>query len=112
MVPLRWGMLGVAISHSGFLAIKNYIGTLDLFGKTLEVSTSNIADALATTAVLIMGEGSEQIPIVIMENLNFVEFKDSNPDKTELSKLHVGLKDPMYAPFFKRVNWKKGKKQD
>jgi putative folate metabolism gamma-glutamate ligase len=110
IVPLRWGTLGVAIAHSGFLAMKNYIGTPDLFGKTLEVSTSNIADALATAAVLVMGEGSEQTPIAIASGLKFVDFRKSNPSKAELSKLHVGLKDPMYEPFFKNVNWKKGKR--
>ncbi|MEX1052423.1 MAG: coenzyme F420-0:L-glutamate ligase [Patescibacteria group bacterium] len=108
IIPLRWGTIGVAIAHSGFLAMKNYIGTPDLFGRTLEVSTSNIADALATAAVLVMGEGSEQTPIAIASGLNFIDFKNANPGKDELSKLHVGLKDPMYKPFFKKVNWQKG----
>lgn len=111
IVPLRWGTLGVAIAHSGFTCMKNYIGTPDLFGRILQVSTSNIADAIAISAVLIMGEGSEQTPLAIIEELDFVDFVNHNPKKDELSKLHVGLKDPMYAPFFKNVNWKKGKKR-
>ena len=108
IVPLRWGTLGVAIAHSGFTCMKNYIGTPDLFGRILEVSTSNIADALATSSVLIMGEGNEQTPLAIIEELDFVDFVNHNPKKDELSKLHVGLRDPMYAPFFKNVKWKKG----
>lgn len=111
IVPLRWGTLGVAIAHSGFTCMKNYIGTPDLFGRILEVSTSNIADALATSAVLIMGEGNEQTPLAVIEDLDFVDFVNHNPKKDELSKLHVGLNDPMYAPFFKNVKWKKGGSQ-
>ena len=29
--PLRWGTTGVALSHSGFLALNNYIGKPDIF---------------------------------------------------------------------------------
>ncbi len=109
-IPLRWGTTGVAISHSGFLSLKNYIGKKDLFGKKLKVSVSNVADALATAAVLVMGEADEQTPLAIINDIPFVEFVDRNPSKQELAKLHVGLKDPMYTPLFKNVKWQRGKK--
>ncbi len=108
--PLRWGTTGVALAHSGFLSLKDYIGKKDLFGKELKVSVANVADALATAAVLEMGEADEQTPLAVIEDIPFVEFIDRNPSQQELAQLHVGLKDPMYAPLFKKVKWTKGKK--
>lgn len=57
--PSRWGTLGIAIAHSGFRPIKNYIGTPDIFGRPLIMSKSNIAGGLAAAAVLCMGEAAE-----------------------------------------------------
>lgn len=108
--PLRWGTTGVALAWSGFKPLQNYIGTEDLFGKKLEVSISNVVDVLAAAAVLLMGEGAEQTPLAIVEEIPFVTFIDRDPSKEELAMLHVGLKDPMYAPLFKSAAWRKGKK--
>ena len=67
-LPLRIGTIGKAIGYAGFKPLKNYIGKKDLFGRKSRYTQSNIADALAASAVLIMGEGNEQIPIVIIRN--------------------------------------------
>lgn len=67
-LPLRVGTIGRAIGYAGFKPLKNYIGRKDLFGRKSRYTQSNIADALAASAVLIMGEGNEQIPIVIIRN--------------------------------------------
>ncbi len=108
IIPLRWGTVGVAIAHSGFKALKDYVGKPDVFGRILQVSISNIADSLASAAVLNMGEGNEQTPLALIEDVPMVEFTGRNPSKNELALLHVGLNDPMYAPFFKKAHWKKG----
>src|SRR6185369_15451117 len=49
--PLMRGITGVAVSHSGFRALKNYIGTEDIFGRKLKVTQINVREALAVTAV-------------------------------------------------------------
>jgi len=107
-MPLRYGTVGIVVSHSGFLAANDYRGQQDLFGRPFKVSISSIAGSLATTAVLLMGEGTEQTPIVIMEDLPFVQFQDQNPTKTELENFYIAIaKDDLFAPFLNSVPWQK-----
>ncbi len=67
-VPLRVGTLGRALGYAGFEPLKSYIGKKDLFGRKSRITQSNIVDALAVASVMIMGEGNEQIPMVIIKN--------------------------------------------
>ena len=66
-LPLRVGTIGRAIAYAGFEPLRSYIGKKDLFGKKSRFTKSNIADALAAAAVLLMGEGDEQTPLVIIK---------------------------------------------
>ena len=67
-VPLRKGTMGRAIGYAGVLPFKSYIGKKDLFNRKSRQTQSNIIDALASTAVCIMGEGNEQTPLVRMSD--------------------------------------------
>lgn len=108
-VPARYGTLVLSIGHSGFLAMNNYIGEPDLFGRPFKVSRSNIAGGLAAAAGVVMGEGTERTPIVILEDLPFVEFQDRDPTKEELKSYYVpALKDDLYSPFLNSVEWQEG----
>jgi len=107
--PLRWGVTGVAISHSGFNALYSYIGKPDIFNKLMRVEKLNIADSLASAAVAVMGEGSEQQPLAIITNIPIIEFQKSNPSKKELEFLYANIDDDLYAPLITSVKWKKGK---
>ena len=109
--PLRWGVTGIAIAHSGFCALNNYIGKPDIFGRQLKVTKSNIMDGLAVSSVLAMGEGEEQTPMAIINDLPFVKFQSRNPTKKELEQLHISIEEDLYAPLLKGVEWKKGKNQ-
>ncbi|MEK9176374.1 MAG: coenzyme F420-0:L-glutamate ligase [Patescibacteria group bacterium] len=106
--PLRWGVTGVAIAHSGFLALKNYIGTPDVFGKLMQAEKSSIMDSLATAAVIEMGEGNEQTPLAIIEDVRFVDFQKGNPTKKELEDLKIGIGDDVYSSMLTAVKWTKG----
>ena len=108
-VPLRWGQRGVfVLAHSGFSALNSYIWKPDIFGKPLKMTSASISDALGTAAVLVMGEGAEQTPLAVIEDIPFVKFKQRNPTKKELLKLQMPLKDDLYAPLLKAVKWRKG----
>lgn len=105
----RWGTLGIAIAHSGFVPIKDYIGQEDLFGRELTLSKANVAGGLASAAVVVMGEGSEQTPIAVIEDVPFVEFVGNDPSSGELSEYYVSpLEDEPFAPFFNAIQWQKG----
>jgi len=108
-VPLRWGQRGVfVLAHSGFAALNSYIGKPDVFGRPLKMTSSAIADALGTSGVLVMGEGAEQTPLAVIEDIPFVKFQQRNPTKKELEKLKMPLEDDLYAPLLKAVKWRRG----
>ena len=107
--PLRWGVTGVAIAHSGFEALKNYVGIKDLFGRKFEFEKTNIEDSLATSATLAMGEGAEQTPLAIIEDVPFVKFQGRNPTKKEIESLRIDISDDIYASLLTSVKWRKGK---
>ena len=107
--PLRWGTTGASISYSGFLPIYSYIGKRDIFGREFEMQKANIADALSAAAVLVMGEGSEQTPLAVIEDIPFVKFQEKNPSKKELRNFHINIDDDLYGPLLKGVKWQKGK---
>ena len=100
----------MAIVYSGFSALKNYIGKPDIFGRKFEMQKANIADALAASAVLLMGEGSEQTPLAIIEDVPFVKFQEKDPSKKELRDLRINMDDDLYGPLLKSVKWKRGLK--
>lgn len=76
-VPLRVGTIGRAIGWSGFSPIRSYIGKEDLYGRMSRVTQSNVTDALAASAVLIMGEGNERVPLVLLRHAP-VEYRAKN----------------------------------
>lgn len=108
--PLRLGTSGVCIAYSGFSPLNNYIGQKDIFNRSLRVTKANIYDALASSAVLVMGEGNEQTPIAVIEDASFLKFKKGNPTLKEIRSLRIDLKDDLYSPLLKSVRWKKMKK--
>jgi len=109
--PLRRGTLGAVIAHSGFSALRNYVGKPDLFGRSFEVSVANVALGLAASAVLVMGEGTEQTPLVLISDLPFVEFQNRNPSSEELDRIYIPRDDDLFAPFLDKAGWLKGDKE-
>lgn len=105
--PLRWGVTGAAIAHSGFNALNDYIGTPDIFGKKLKVTKVNVMDGLAASAVLVMGEGKEQTPLAVISDIPFVKFQKRNPSQKEIEELKIKIEDDLYAPILTDVKWKK-----
>jgi putative folate metabolism gamma-glutamate ligase len=107
--PLRIGVTGVALAHSGFRALNDYVGALDLFGRALRMTKVNVIDALATSAVLVMGEGDECTPMALLDALPFVTFQPRDPSTDELQALRVTLGDDLYAPLLTSVDWQRGR---
>lgn len=103
--PLRWGVTGVAIAHSGFLALNDYRGQSDIFGRPLQFTQVNVADGLAAAAVLLMGEGGEQTPLAVLQELPLVQFQTRDPLPTELAALRIEPEDDLYAPLLQAVTW-------
>ena len=110
--PLRLGTSGISLAYAGFSALKNYIDTPDLFGRNLKVTKANIADGIAAASVLVMGEGNEQTPFAMVEDVPFIRFQESMPTAEELKDLYIPLADDMYSPLISSAPWEKGKSTD
>lgn len=106
---LRRGVMGISLAYFGFVPLNDYRGKQDLFGRELSVTQTNVADGLAVSAVLTMGEGSEQTPLGLITDIPFVKFETRlSKSKKEFSSFEVAMKEDLYAPFFARVKWRKG----
>ncbi|MBU1018219.1 coenzyme F420-0:L-glutamate ligase [Patescibacteria group bacterium] len=67
--PLRAGTSGIAIGWAGFMGVQDERGNKDLFGKKMEYTQIAVADDLASSANLLMGETNASIPFVIARGL-------------------------------------------
>lgn len=97
-IPLRAGVTGVALGYAGFRGVKDYRGMPDIFGRKFKFSRTDVADSLATAAVLVMGEGNERQPLAIVEGAP-VEFCD----RVNRKELHIDIKEDMYRPLFSKL---------
>jgi coenzyme F420-0:L-glutamate ligase/coenzyme F420-1:gamma-L-glutamate ligase len=69
--PLRMGEINVAIGIAGIKPIRDRRGEKDLFGYTLKIKQTCIADELASSAELVMGQASEGIPAAIIRGYKY-----------------------------------------
>jgi coenzyme F420-0:L-glutamate ligase len=102
--PLRIGTTGRAIGFAGFRPIRSYISKKDLFGRKSRFTKSNLVDALAGSAVLLMGEGDEQVPLVVIRNAP-VNFLSRNPDAKE-KILHMNPQVDIFKSVFNKKRQK------
>ncbi|MCX7343690.1 MAG: putative folate metabolism gamma-glutamate ligase [Proteobacteria bacterium] len=98
--PMRRGVTGIALGWCGFYPLHSYIGKPDLYGHPLRVTQINILDSLATSAVFLMGEGSEQTPIAKILNAPKIEFVDRQPTTEEIESIIISPEEDLYAPIF------------
>ncbi|MEX2029323.1 MAG: coenzyme F420-0:L-glutamate ligase [Candidatus Paceibacterota bacterium] len=98
LLPLRAGIVGVALGYAGFKGVRDYRRTPDIFGRILKLSRTDVADSLATAAVLCMGEGKEQQPLSLITGAP-VEFAE----KINKKELTIDPKEDLYLPLFKSI---------
>lgn len=93
-IPLRYGVIGISIGFYGLEPLYSYEGKPDIFGRKLKHTKTNIVDTLSAMGVLLMGEGKEQTPILIIRDAKFVQFTEKNTYK----KLVIPPEDDIYKP--------------
>jgi len=67
--PWRLGSIGTAIGSAGISVLNDRCGQPDLFGRDLKATVTNQADGIAAAAVLVMGESTERVPVVIVRGM-------------------------------------------
>lgn len=104
---LNWGVVGRAIAHCGFNPLRSYVGKPDLFGRTMAMEKTNVMQSLTDAAVLEMGEGNEQQPLAVVEDISQIEFLNHEPTLAELAELKINLEDDAFAPILTKAEWQK-----
>jgi F420-0:gamma-glutamyl ligase len=69
-----------------------------VFGRPFKFSRVNIADSLATAAVLCMGEGDERRPLAVISDAP-IEYLE----KINKNELKIAPTEDMYGPLFKKI---------
>ncbi|MBM3206495.1 MAG: putative folate metabolism gamma-glutamate ligase [Candidatus Staskawiczbacteria bacterium] len=105
--PLREGILGIGLSYYGLEPLRDYKGSKDIFGREMNFSKANIVDSLSTMAVFQMGEGDEQTPLAIIEDIKDLHFINKDFSKNDILKTNI--KEDKYSFFLESNIWKKGK---
>src|SRR6476620_5157094 len=67
----RRGTCGVAIGAAGLPSLMDLRGSPDLFGRALQVSITGHADEIAAAGSLVMGQGAEGRPVVVVRGLTW-----------------------------------------
>jgi coenzyme F420-0:L-glutamate ligase/coenzyme F420-1:gamma-L-glutamate ligase len=75
--PLRDGEINVAVGVAGFKPIRDRRGEKDLYGYTLRVKRTAIADELASAAELVIGQANEAIPAAIIRGYAYPKSEDA-----------------------------------
>lgn len=99
VVPFRKGSVGVAIGCAGIEPVKEFAGKTDLFGRQYEHTRINVVDSIASLAMYVMGETTEQTPVCIVRNAPHLEFTEENCKE----KMVIPLEEDMYYPLIKDI---------
>jgi dihydrofolate synthase / folylpolyglutamate synthase len=97
-LPLRAGITGVALGYAGFKGLKDYRRRRDIFGRPFHYSRVDMADSLATAAVLVMGEGAERQPLAVISGAP-VEYSN----RVNKNELKIDIKEDIYGPLFRKI---------
>ena len=83
VTPLRLGTVGLAIGVSGLAPVTDHRGTSDIYGRRVRVTRTNVADDLASSAHLLMGETGERIGVVVVRKAP-VQLRHAGDSRTAL----------------------------
>jgi len=91
VTPLRLGTTGLAIGLSGFLPVRDERRNMDLYGRRIKVTQTNVADDIASSAHLLMGEAANRVGVVVIRNAPITfAVSDGRQALMDLEKCLVG----------------------
>ena len=95
--PLRVGVTGITTGLSGVNPLQDIRGSKDIFNREMKITRINLIDPLTAMAVLLMGESSEQTPIVILRNYKNISFSPN----ASLADLKISPDTDIYGALLK-----------
>lgn len=96
-LPFRYGAMSVSIGYWGFHPVERHIGRVDLFGRVLKFSSTNIVDSISAGCTLVTGECDESQPVVIVRNVPNVTFTELDTRE----KLLIPFEEDIYKSLFR-----------
>ena len=75
--PLRDGEINVAIGVAGLMPMRDRRGEEDLFGYTLKVKRTAVADELSSAAELVIGQAKEAVPAAIIRGYSYRQSEEA-----------------------------------
>lgn len=96
-MPLRRGVTAIALGYAGFKGINDLRGVKDIYGKEMRVTQQNMADMIAVSAHLVMGESDESMPFAIVRGAK-VQFTDEEPNPEEAT---ISQSECIFKPLYK-----------
>ena len=87
---LRSGAAGVVVGSYGMQVIRPYIGQEDRNGRVMLSTREAVADEIAGAATLVMGQGKEGIPAVLVRGFSYT------PSAEDSSSLRLPSKERLY----------------
>lgn len=87
---LRSGAAGVVVGSYGMQVIRPYIGQEDRNGRVMLSTREAVADEIAGAATLVMGQGKEGIPAVLVRGFSYI------PSSEDSSSLRLPSKERLY----------------
>ena len=79
--PLRKGEINIALGTSGLKPLRDRRGEKDLFGYTIRLKRTAIADELASAAELVIGQANEGIPVAIVRGYSYPKSETAKATK-------------------------------
>lgn len=83
--PWRAGTCGVALGVAGLPVLSDQRGRTDLLGRELKFTVTGFADEIAAAASLVMGQGSEGTPVIVVRGLKYPVTKDPLQRPSEIT---------------------------
>ena len=90
--PYRSGVTNFALASANIQSLIDLKGEKDIYGNILQATEIAIADELAAAAGLLMGQGSEGMPIVIIRGFDRTQYA-----KNDAFDLIVKKEDDLYS---------------
>jgi len=79
--PLRQGEINIALGVAGFEPLRDRRGEKDLFGYTIRIKRTAIADELASAAELVIGQTNEAVPAAIIRGYPYPKSETAKATK-------------------------------
>lgn len=91
--PFRRGQVNFAIGIAGISPFRDYRGKPDLFGQILKVKNIAVVDEIVAAAELLMGQGDEARPVVMLRGLDESAIFG---ERTRVEELYISRSEDLF----------------